>query len=114
MGAWGYGTLDHELALDWKYEYDTLLSMHRSHEEAAEELIESFGADYEEEFEEYILFWPALAELQIKHGFILKKVKEKTLSIIDNDYMLKELWEEGAEERKKVLLELKGRILELK
>lgn len=113
MGVWSYGTLDSDLALDLKFEYESLLDLRRSHEEVVQELVEEFDGDNKEDFDTYILFWPALAELQIKHGFILKEVKEKTLHIIDNDFKLKEVWGEDSELRREELLELKERILHL-
>jgi len=112
MGAWGSGIFDDDTALDIRDNFEEYIEEGLSITEATKRILEEYQEEIEDEDDGPIIHL-ALASLQIEHGELLEDVKKAALDIIENGRGL-EIWEEsgedGLEERKKVLNELKSKL----
>ena len=84
MGAWGPAIFSDDYACDIRDEYNALLMMGKTNEEATEKLIKSAYSEMELNDDYEATFWFALALTQWKKGRLLEPVKQKALELIDS------------------------------
>lgn len=113
MGAWGYGIFDDDTSSDIRDDFEEYIEDGLSVNEATERILEEYEEVIEDE-DDISTVYLALASLQMEHGELEEEIKSKALDIIDSGKGL-EIWKESGEseleERKKVLNELKTKIL---
>lgn len=111
MGTWGAGLYANDTGSDVRDAYIDYLRDGLSDEEAYKKLIDEFD-EYLNDEDEEPLFWLALADVQWKSGRLRPEVKEKALTLIENNAGM-ELWAESANKGagwKKTLQKLKSRL----
>lgn len=113
MGTWSYGIFDDDFTSDIRYAFEENLKRGLSVEEATRNILEEFKDDIEDDYYGAIIYL-ALAELGLKRGCLVSDIKNKALDIVESEESL-EIWKEvGAnelEQRKKVLEELRLRLV---
>jgi hypothetical protein len=123
MGAWGTGLWEDDLSCDIQDEWNELMDEGLSPKKVTKIILKSWQeefSDYEDEedkqADESILFI-SLAVLQMRHRSLTSSVKKKAIQLIEKGADLA-LWEEGDDEsyqeRKKVLEELKDKLIHTK
>jgi hypothetical protein len=114
MGTWGYGIFEDDITSDIKGDLEDYLDEGLTIDEATERILEEYEEFIEEDDDVGPNVYLALASLQIEHDSLDDNIKIKALEIIENGVGL-EGWEEAGEreleERKKVLNELKIKLL---
>ncbi|MDP4147032.1 MAG: DUF4259 domain-containing protein [Bacillota bacterium] len=114
MGTWGYGIFDDDTALDIKGDFEEYVEEGLSITDATERILEEYKEIIENDEDDGPTVYLALASLQMKHGELHTDIKGVALEIIEKGKGL-EIWEESGEdeleERKKVLNELKTKLL---
>ncbi len=113
MGIWGMGLYENDTSLDVKDDFEKMFDSGHSLEEITNILIHNYS-DLVGDLEEEPLFWLALADTQCDFGFLSPAVKERALFWIDNESSFAELEglnEEQIKQRKKVLYDLRAKLL---
>lgn len=110
MGAWGTAIFSDDLAADIRGDYNLLLQVGKSDEEATEEILKMYYEDCKGDEDEPVM-WFALALSQWNKGRLDERIKEKALEFIRSGADL-ERWE-GKEKKKReeVLKELEKKLL---
>ncbi|CAM3053028.1 hypothetical protein HAHI6034_12940 [Hathewaya histolytica] len=115
MGVWGTAIFSDDVADDIRSEYNRLLSVGASDEEATSIIFNMYYFDECEGTEDEPIFWFALALAQWKKGRLTKDIRDTAINFIDSGEDL-ERWnikgaEKDYEKRKKVLKNLKETLL---
>ncbi|MCP8968292.1 DUF4259 domain-containing protein [Ectobacillus ponti] len=117
MGAWGTGIFDNDTTCDVRDDFYELLEEGLSVEEATKEILNTHLEDHDEEEDLEVVSWvyTGLAAAQLEKNLLQEEVRVKALELIDKGADL-ELWAEGGEdedfeERKKILNELKSKLI---
>ncbi|MGG3892097.1 DUF4259 domain-containing protein [Metabacillus fastidiosus] len=116
MGAWGTGIFDNDTTCDVRDEFYELLEDGLSVEEATKEVLHDYLEEYDEDDLEGISWvFTGLAAAQLERNILQEEVRVKTIEVIDEGADL-ELWaedgeNEGVEERKAVLDELRSKLI---
>ena len=115
MGAWGTSIFSDDLAMDIRGEYNVLLSVGKTNEEAERLLMKAFSEILNCDDPDEDVFWFALALCEWKKGRLSEAVKKKALDALESGRDA-ERWntvgnEKNYEKRKKVLKEFKELIL---
>ncbi|VTQ88092.1 hypothetical protein [Hathewaya histolytica] len=115
MGAWGTAIFSDDTADDIRSEYNSLLSVGATDEEATSIIFNMYYFDECEGTEDEPIFWFALALAQWKKGRLTEDIRDAAIKFIDIGDDL-ERWnikgaEKDYEKRKKVLKNLKETLL---
>lgn len=98
MGAWGPAIFSDDYACDIRDEYNALLMLGKTNEEATEKLIKSAYSEMDSNDDYEATFWFALALTQWKKGRLLEPVKQKALELIDSGRD-QQWWKETADRK---------------
>ncbi len=115
MGAWGTSIFSDDLALDVRREYNILLSIGKTNEEAEKMLIDYYSKILYCNDPDEDVFWFALAYSEWKKGRLSNLAQEKALNAMENGRDL-ERWnsknnEKNYRKRRNVIEELKKTLL---
>jgi hypothetical protein len=114
MGTWGYGIFEDDVTSDIKGDFEDYLDEGLTIDEATERILEEYEEFIEEDDDVGPTVYLALAYLQMEYDSLDNNIKIKALEIIENGLGL-EVWEDAGEseleERKKVLNELKIKLM---
>ncbi|CAM3052800.1 hypothetical protein HAHI6034_12945 [Hathewaya histolytica] len=115
MGAWGTAIFSDDVADDIRSEYNSLLSVGATDEEATSIIFNMYYFDECEGTEDEPIFWFGLALAQWKKGRLTKDIRDAAIDFIDSGEDL-ERWnikgaEKDYEKRKKVLENLRETLL---
>ncbi|MGG3801639.1 DUF4259 domain-containing protein [Metabacillus fastidiosus] len=116
MGAWGTGIFDNDTTCDVRDDFYELLEDGLSVEEATKEVLHDYLDEFDEDDLEVISWvFTGLAAAQLERNILQEEVRLKTIEVIDEGADL-ELWaedgeNEGVEERKAVLDELRSKLI---
>jgi Domain of unknown function (DUF4259) len=119
MGAWGTGIFDDDTTCDVRDDFIEYLDEGKSTEEATKIILEEYldEFDVDEDLEVMSLVFIGLSAIQMEKNCLQEEVCTKTISLIERGADL-ELWEEADEEdfkaRKKILDELKQKLINFK
>jgi hypothetical protein len=111
MGTWGINLYQDDVALDVRDEYLNRLRIGMNNKGATDAILNSYESENEND-EDTVIMYLALADTQSKYGRLLPQIKKQALKYINNNIDL-ERWIEDKkkyEKRKKVLDELKERL----
>lgn len=115
--VWGTGIFDSLTGIDVYYNFNEFLNETSSIKKATDIIVnELYLSSYYEDNIKVKLMYLVLAELQMGHGELLEETKKKALEVINDENNLK-IWsvtDEILEQRKKVLEDLKNRLLNWK
>lgn len=112
MGFWGVGLYQNDIALDVK---DYLEEQLRNGKDIDE--MELFGlfVGIEDDFQEKVAFWFALADTQWDYGILSEQTKKQALQLIDSGADL-EMWQSVPPvillQRKRMMYDLRDKILQ--
>lgn len=114
MGAWGYDIFDNDVASDVRGLFEDELNVRASVSPATAEILRE-SKDALDDSDDGPIIWLALAALQLGQGELHANVRDHALAVIDSGEDLKR-WEaegkpEDVEGRKRVLEELRGRLV---
>lgn len=84
MGCWGKGIFEDDLALDVRNLYDDLISKGYKDRQVTVKIIDIFKESVEDE-DNSIIIYSALAAIQLSRSSLLEEIKEKTVSLIENE-----------------------------
>lgn len=114
MGAWGISIFSDDFACDIRGEYNAMLMLGKTDEEASKAIFDQFYEQIKNSEDEPV-FWFALALSQWKKGRMMDDIKTKALEFIDNGKDL-ERWntpenQKNYKNRIKELQKLKEKLL---
>lgn len=119
MGAWGTGIFDDDTVCDVRDDFIDYLEEGRSVEEATQIILEEYldEFDIDEDIEVMSLVFIGLSVIQMEKNCLQSHVHQNAITLIERGADL-ELWKESDEkdfmERKKVLSELKQKLVNYK
>ncbi|MCP3738212.1 MarR family transcriptional regulator [Rossellomorea sp. BNER] len=119
MGAWGTGIFDDDTTCDVRDDFIDFLEEGNSAEEATRIILEEYLDEFtiEGDLEVMSLVYVGLAAIQIEKNCLQETIRKTAIELINRGADL-ELWEEADEqdyeERKKVLQELKQKLVNFK
>ena len=110
MGAWGTNLYQNDVAGDIKQDYISKQKAGKSEEQALEEVIREDSSYFEDDDDKYDA-WFALADTMWKYGRLTEEVKQKALSLIEEEKDSGR-WEtpKDIKKRQKVLEDLSGKL----
>ncbi len=114
MGTWGTAIFSDDTADDVRWEFTELVASGLTAEDATKRLTAESADILEDDDDEALVFWLALAATQWKLGRLLDSVRQRALEIIDSGIELSRWQESGKSEinqRKKHLAKLREQLL---
>ncbi len=114
MSTWGYDIFDNDEANDIRALFEAEMATRASVAHATAEILRE-SKDALDDPESGPIIWLALAALQLRRGGLQPNIRDHALAVIDSGEDLKR-WEtegkpEDVEGRKRVLEELRGRLV---
>jgi EAL domain-containing protein (putative c-di-GMP-specific phosphodiesterase class I) len=119
VGAWGTGIFDDDTTCDVRDDFIDFLEEGNSAEEATRIILEEYLDEFtiEDDLEVMSLVYVGLAAIQIEKNCLQETIRKTAIELVNRGADL-ELWEEADEqdyeERKKVLQELKQKLVNFK
>ncbi len=120
MGTWGTGIFDDDTTCDVRDDFLDYLDEGQSAEEAGRAILEGYLDEFniEDDLEVMSLVFIGLAAVQLDKNCLQEHIRTQAIDLINRGADL-ELWEEaddaeGYEERKKILNELKQKLITFK
>ncbi|GIN86194.1 hypothetical protein J6TS2_25800 [Heyndrickxia sporothermodurans] len=115
MGTWGTGIFDDDTTCEVKENFIDYLNEGKTVEEATQIILEEYFDEFnmDEDLEVMSLVFIGLSAIQMEKNCLQEQVRSNTINLIERGADL-ELWEDGDngyEERKKVLSELKQKLM---
>lgn len=115
MGTWGTGIFDDDTTCEVKENFIDYLNEGKTVEEATQIILEEYfdEFDMDEDLEIMSLVFIGLSAIQMEKNCLQEQVRSNAINLIERGADL-ELWEDGDngyEERKKVLSELKQKLI---